>query len=313
MRKKGIKLAARAAISVLLLSWLLLKTESSSILDALADISPLTWLTAFFLYLCAQFISSIRWYLLARGIGFKGKWSTYLGYYFVGMYFNLFLPTSVGGDLLKVLFLSREDKKRLKATYTVLADRVFGLAAMFLLGSMAVILDPFAIPQRLKMILLCLTATVFILPFFLLALKRVIKTRWPEIGKRVEITLQLFQQTRTSLSALVLSLLLQFIGMGIIAIIAKDMGLSPPPTFYFAVFPMIALITFLPVSLNGIGIREGGFVYFLSLKGIPIEKALTLSLSFFAVQVAAALVGGGAYILGVHQKSIPASVAHHGN
>ncbi len=312
-QKRSLKLVLRVGISAALLIWLLFKTESKEILDSLAEISPLTWATAFLLYVCTQLISSFRWYIIAHGLGFKGKWSTYLGYYFVGMYFNLFLPTSIGGDLLKVLFLSREDKKRLKATYSVLADRVFGLAAMFLLGSTAVIADPSALPHHLRTILLIVSVAVLAIPLCLLFVNRVIKNQWREIGKRVDISLQLLKNKKVVGSALLLSLILQFIGMGIIVIMAKDMELTPASSFYFAAYPMIALLTFLPISLNGIGIREGGFVFFMNLKGVPIEKALTLSFSFFAVQVAAALMGGGAYIFGAHKKSIPAAAITHGN
>ncbi len=308
---KRITLALRAGLSIILLIWLLLKTEYTEVAQAFLEISPTTWLTAFVLYLCTQFLSSFRWYIIARAVGFKGNWNTYLGYYFVGMYFNLFLPSSVGGDVLKVLFLSREYKKKLKAAYTVLADRVFGLAAMFLLGSLAVIINPDAIPMRLKLLLIGVTLALYISPFALIGLNNLIRKRWLEISKRVDITLQLLRNKQTVISALFLSVLLQFIGMGIVAMLAKDMGLDPPPSFYYVIFPIIALITFLPISLNGIGIRETGFVYFLSLKNIPLEKALTLSLSFFAIQVVAALVGGGAYIWGAHKRSITAPVITH--
>jgi len=312
-QKRNIKLVLRVGISALLMLWLLFKTESTEIVHSLATISPIVWIIAFLLYMCTQLISTVRWYIIAKSLGFKGKWHTYLGYYFVGMYFNLFLPTSIGGDLLKVLFLSREDKKRLKATYSVLADRVFGLLAMFLLGSAAVIINPYALPQHFRIILLSISAAMLATPLLLFFIKNLIKNRWPEIGKRLDLTLQLLKNKKVTISALLLSLVMQFIGMLIIGILAKDMGLTPPLSFYFAVYPMIALITFLPISLNGIGIRESGFVFFLSLKGIPIEKALTLSFSFFAVQVAAALLGGGAYILGAHKKSIPAAAVSHGS
>ncbi len=90
--------------------------------------------------------------------------------------------------------------------------------------------------------------------------------------------------------------------MGIIAILANEMRLPPHPAFYFAAFPLVALMILLPVSFNGIGVREGGFIYFLGLKGVQPEQALSLSLSFFAIQVAASLVGGIFYTLGWHKK-----------
>jgi uncharacterized membrane protein YbhN (UPF0104 family) len=89
-----------------------------------------------------------------------------------------------------------------------------------------------------------------------------------------------------------------------VALLAEDMGLGPPLLFYFAAFPLVAIPTILPISFNGIGIREGGFIYFLGLKGISAEKALTLSLSVFAIHVAAGLLGGIAYSFGFHKKPL---------
>ena len=71
----------------------------------------------------------------------------------------------------------------------------------------------------------------------------------------------------------------------------------------FAAFPLVALLTMIPVSLSGIGVREGGFVYFLGLYGVPAAQAMMLSLAFFAVQVAASLVGGLVYSTGGYKKT----------
>ena len=99
--KATLKVFVRIGISVILLGWLVSRSDPTELLDALLDISPVTWSIAFFMYILSQIISSARWHILARALGFPGKWRTYLGYYFVGMYFNLFLPTGVGGDFLR--------------------------------------------------------------------------------------------------------------------------------------------------------------------------------------------------------------------
>ena len=113
-----------------------------------------------------------------------------------------------------------------------------------------------------------------------------------------------WEKPKAMFAGLSLSFVLQALGMGAVALLANDMGLGPPVLFYFAAFPLVAILTVLPISFNGIGIREGGFIFFLGLKGISAEKALTLSLSFFAIQIASSLIGGLAYALGFHKKML---------
>ncbi|MBW1719379.1 MAG: flippase-like domain-containing protein, partial [Deltaproteobacteria bacterium] len=281
------KFLLRIGLSVCLLVWLISKTNPDDLLEAILDLSFYAWAVAFLMYLASQVVCSIRWYFLAHALDFSGLWSTYLKYYFVGMYFNLFLPTSVGGDVLKMHFISRGEPKKLRATYSLLADRLFGLAAMFLLGAGAVLIGHGILPHYFEH-LLCVAG------FFIIALLlglpmayKLLSSIWPKVGKRLAVLLVFWEKPKAMFAALSLSLVLQALGMGAVALLGEDMGLSPPLLFYFAAFPLVAILTVLPISFNGIGIREGGFIYFLGLKGISTEKALTLSLSFFAIQIVA--------------------------
>jgi uncharacterized membrane protein YbhN (UPF0104 family) len=296
------KFLLRIGLSVCLLAWLMSRTNLDDLLTAFLDLSFFAWAVAFLMYLASQVVSSIRWYFLAHALDFTGPWSIYLKYYFVGMYFNLFLPTSVGGDVLKMHFISRGEPKKLRATYSILADRLFGLAAMLLLGAGAVLIEHGILPHYFEHLLcvtgICIIALVLGLPL----VYKLLSSAWPEIGKRLAVSLVFWEKPKALFAGLSLSFVLQALGMGAVALLAKDMGLSPPATFYFAAFPLVAILTMLPISFNGIGIREGGFIYFLGLKGISAEKALTLSLSFFAIQIMASLIGGLAYAFGLHKK-----------
>jgi uncharacterized membrane protein YbhN (UPF0104 family) len=296
------KFLLRMGLSVCLLAWLILRTNPHDLLAAFLDLSFFAWAVAFLMYLASQVISSIRWYFLAHALDFTGPWSAYFRYYFVGMYFNLFLPTCVGGDVLKMHFISRGEPKKLRATYSVVADRLFGLAAMLLLGAGAVLIGHGILPHYFEH-LLCITGICIIVSVFGLPLAyKLLGSAWPEIRKRLAVFLVFWEKPKALFAGLSLSLILQALGIGAVTLLAKDMGLSPPAAFYFAAFPLVAVLTILPISFNGIGIREGGFIYFLGLKGISAEKALTLSLSFFAIQIAASLIGGLAYAFGLHKK-----------
>ena len=87
--------------------------------------------------------------------------------------------------------------------------------------------------------------------------------------------------------------------MGAVALMGEGMHILVPPAFYFMALPIVNIMTMIPITFNGIGLREGAMVYFLGFKGIAPEPALALGLLFFSIQVTTSLVGGVAYALGL--------------
>lgn len=294
----------RIGVSGGLLLWLFSRFGLKGILTSFQDLSMSVWVVASLMYLAAQILSSIRWWILADTLAFPGRWRTYLGFYFVGMYFNLFLPTSLGGDVLKVHFLSREEGRRFFAAYSVVGDRLFGLIAMLLLGAVAVQLKPDLLPGHFVTILslggVFIVCGLIGLPFFY----RVLKSVWPRISQQLTGLLVLWQKPRMLGVVLCLSFCLQALGMGAVALLGVGIGIEIPLAFYFASLPLVTIATLIPISFSGIGVREGAFVYFLGLKGIQPEPALCLGLLFFSVQVAISLLGGLAYALGLHRRPL---------
>jgi len=293
----------RIGVSGGVLLWLFCRFDLKGILASFQGLSMSVWAVACLMYLAAQILSSIRWWILSDSLAFPGRWRTYLGFYFVGMYFNLFLPTSLGGDVLKVHFLSREEGRRFLAAYSVVGDRLFGLIAMLFLGAAAVQLKPDVLPGHF-VIFLSLGGLVILcglvgLPF----LHRFLKL-WPRISQHLTGLLALWQRPRMIVVVLGLSFCLQALGMGAVALLGAGIGIEIPLTFYFASLPLVTIATLIPISFSGIGVREGAFVYFLGFKGIQPEPALCLGLLFFSVQVATSLLGGLAYASGFHRQPL---------
>jgi len=291
----------RIGVSGGLLFWLFSRLDLKGIVASFQDLSVSVWVVASVMYLGAQILSSIRWWVLGNNLAFPGRWRTYLVFYFVGMYFNLFLPTSLGGDVLKVHFLSREEGRRVLAAYSVVGDRLCGLIAMLLLGAAAVQLKPDLLPGHFVMILslggLVIVCGLIGLPFF----HRALRSLWPRISQHMTGLLVLWQRPRMIAVVLGLSFCLQALGMGAVALLGVGIGIEIPLAFYFASLPLVTIATLIPISFSGIGVREGAFVYFLGLKGIQPEPALCLGLLFFSVQVASSLLGGLAYAMGFHR------------
>lgn len=277
--------------------------DSSALFSAFKAISLKAYLIAFLMYLLSQFISSLRWYIISKSLDFPGTFLKYLKYYFVGMYFNLFLPTGVGGDLLKILYLTKEKPQKLKATYTIIMDRALGLAAMFVLGGVSVhLIHHLTLPGHIALFLKSSAIIILLTMLMLKPLYFLLRTQFSDFVLKNETLFYFLKNTAPTINAFSLSLMLQALGMGAVAVLGNGMNLGIEPSYYFSVFPIVALAIILPISFNGIGVREGGFIYFLGLRGIPQEKALTLSLSFFSIQVISSLLGGLVYGLGLHKK-----------
>src|SRR5205823_13782081 len=102
------------------------------------------WLAALALLALAQVVSAFRWQLLARPLGFRRSLGQYTGFYFVGMYFNLLLPTSVGGDVVRAWYLDGKSGRKLAAFLSVLVDRFSRLLILLFLACVAAAVCPVA-------------------------------------------------------------------------------------------------------------------------------------------------------------------------
>ena len=301
LRKKITKLI-RIGVSLGLIIWLFSRFNLQGVWHAFEKLPLSLWMAACGILFLAQMLSSVRWWIMARALQFKGVWPTYLGFYFVGMFFNLFLPTGIGGDIFKIHFLSKGIGRKFAATLTVLGDRYFGLTAMVLVGAFCALIRPGLLPMPFRNgLLMGGVALIFILvgmPF----IARIFRRTNSSLLNAVPTAVARLQKPGTLFPILALSFCLQTLGMGAVALMGKGMEIHVPGAFYFAALPMINIMTMIPITFNGIGVREGAFVYFLGLKGIEPEPALALGLLFFSMQVAISLMGGVVYAFGFHRR-----------
>lgn len=297
--------ALRAAVSLCLAGWLLTRVDAGSLLPVLEAIPPSFWIAALAFHLLSQAASAARWAVISRALGFRGPLATFLAYYFTGMFFNLFLPSGIGGDVVKAVLMGKDSEKKTAAAMSVLLDRLSGLLAMFMMGAIAALISPASAKTPLRPILLASGAMSLGVLILTPALHAVTRTTLPTLHERMAPLVTLWKEPRLLAGATALSILLQIAGTGVLPILASGMGMDLPILVYYAIFPFIAVMTVLPISLNGIGVREGGFVAFLSLYGVPSEKSLALSLGFFGAHLAAGLMGGILYGTGFCKRTPP--------
>ena len=282
--------------SVALLGWLGWQTDWGHVGAAFGNLHLGWWLLAAGLYYLTQVASSLRWQILARPLGFHRPITQYLSFYFIGMFFNLFLPTSVGGDVVRAWYLDGGSRRRLPAFLSVFVDRLSGLMVLLALACVATALSPITLPDWLPWTVWGtaggIVSAMAALP--LLARYKMLTGKYERLGTEIPQALLLALRPLP----LILSLFVQAANVILVWMIGRSIEAPVPASYYWIMVPMVSLLTMLPISLNGMGVREGATVFLLKPLGISTGTALTLSFLWFAVFTAASLAGVGFYLFG---------------
>ncbi len=289
MKKIGL-LALKITVTVGLLAYLASRIDVRSVAQLMAAASWGWVASALLLYLALQGLCAWRWLLLARVVSLEGTWSRFVRYYYVGMFFNLFLPTGVGGDVYRCYYVARSSADWRRAIISVLADRGVGFGTMCLIAVVAtLVFGRVHIPSWMAWALgACVVIGVAAVAVAALA------ATGPFTSLRTSVPLVVEFFRRPGLLAVVagLSILLQTLVIVVNILNGMALQLDVPVVFYFILIPLIAVATMIPVSLNGLGVREGAFVFFLAQVGVPEEQALSLALLWLVVLIASSLIGG---------------------
>ncbi len=248
-----------------------------------------------------QVVAGIRWSALARPIGFQHSTAAFVWRFFEGVFFNLCLPSSIGGDVIKAYRLSETTRGRLLAGCTILADRLAGVSALGVLAGAALLAIKFALgPVATLAVGLALLAAA-ILGFRLAvgSLDRLLDLlpRQHRLRQFLSQLLPYQQRPHLMTQAIGWSLIVQIGASVSVAFLALGIGVSLNLGIWFSVVPLIALAMVLPVSINGVGVREGGMALLLAPWGVGREQAVAIGLLWFFATIVTGLIGGGLFLL----------------
>ena len=294
-------------VSAALLGLLLRTTDVGQIRAALAQ-ARLAWVgLAFGAVVASQAVSAYRWALLARAVGFAEPYGRFCAYYFSGMYLNLFGPGTLAGDIGRVVFLAG-GQRRAVAMGTVLADRVIGFIALLWIGAGAIVLLPNQpLPEP------CRWLAVLALPLpivgWLWGPRRFAQWLSPTNVWRARIERELapyWHDRRLLATALGWSAVVHALQIGAQMLVARALGQRLPWAFFLIVVPLVNAAGTLPISLQGVGLREAGYSYYLPRVGVPRAAALAIGLLTSAIVLAAGLSGWPAFLLLRQRAPAPA-------
>ena len=299
-KKRTVNYCIKLAVTGGLLFLIFRSVNTGDASTALTAVSPWYLLVALLLQLASNTAAASRWYLIMSRIGFGQSWSFFLKSYFKGAFFNQGLPTSIGGDGLRILDCSRNQGTAEDAFYGVFIDRIIGLAGLLLLNITALTMNRSLLPVNvyypLLLILSALTGGLILL-FYLRKFRFFVTGRYLGfLGRLSQRYFQVYSSVTSISVQLGLSIITHLLSMTAFFMIGRGVGLDFSLQVYLVLVPPVILLTILPISLAGWGVREGAMVGFFLLVGADKSRVLTFSILYGLVALVASLPGLVVYL-----------------
>lgn len=285
--------ALKLVISAALLYWL---TEAANFTLLLEQLTRITWpvfVAAVLLHVWSFLLGAVRWWLLLRHKNNGARLSALLPVYYMGAFFNYVLPSGVGGDAIRTVMLSKQGMSFSALIASAVMDRFMGLLGVVLLTLVGIpLLPPALLAQSGSWIGdtgLLLVGLLFAAALIISWLdsrpmrQRLGRFRHPKVQGMYHIG-EICQACLNAPTVVSVAMLLTILNQ--VSIITAyillgthlDIGLEIP--VYFAIIPLVFLAANAPISVGGLGVREGALVALLMMSGIAQEPALALSLLY---------------------------------
>lgn len=310
-RHRWLKLAIKIAISAAIMAWILNHVPLIDIVVALGDVSWPYLVAAFFLQFLGAYITVRRWHLLLRTQSAEIPLRFLYGSWLVGCFFKQLLPSVIGADAVRVYDSHRAGASKSTALVAVGVDRMVGLLALLIVAVIALSFSndlTASIPGLTAWILIStlgmtiLTWLIFSRSVQMAAICRTVgqfapKTFAARAERFFHAVAAYNNQHGTLVLALIWSLLLQLTVVTFYYLIALAMGFTITFMAFMLIVPIAIVVMMVPVTINGIGVREAMHVLLLGTFGVTAPEAIAFAWLEFGALLAFGLIGGVIYAL----------------
>ncbi len=290
----------RAAVTLALLGIVAAQIDWGRMEGRLGDGHPLDFVAAVVLVLAALVIGAVRWRLLLRGAGIELDARRLARVYAVSTFSSTFLPTTVGGDVTRALLVVRRGPLLTRVAVTVLVDRIGGLVGMLGIAWVAFAFQSATVPAGAQAFLAWVTGAIVLGSLgMLLAATRgsrraraLIPARLLSVVREARALLTSYSRGPSLLvSALALSLLYQMLIALQLVMLAHAINAHLPFATAAVTLALVTVVTLVPISIGGFGVREGSYVVLLSGAAIGATEATLISVLSVAALFIASLPG----------------------
>ncbi|THF62647.1 lysylphosphatidylglycerol synthase transmembrane domain-containing protein [Pseudothauera rhizosphaerae] len=308
--------ALRLAITLALIAIVMGKLDLGDFSARFASFDPTWTVLAFLTVFAAVIVSAWKWGLILRERGHPLPYRRLVHHYFVGLFFNNVLPTTVGGDAVRAWETTRDTGEVPEAMGSVVTERLIAGVA---LGVTALLGLPFVetSPKLLLLVAAFLVIDLVLVGLFLVPrvaegiVSKLLPPRFAGLRDAVTNTVQVVRSTlknpRLFIRIMLLSILFQIFVAGVNACIFEAMGVPVTLAQCVIYTPMIFTVTMLPISLSGLGVREAAYWYFFAQVGVSQVDAVVASLAFFIIVGISSLPGAPLFVLNRRRRRASAA------
>ncbi|MFQ5742146.1 MAG: lysylphosphatidylglycerol synthase transmembrane domain-containing protein [Acidobacteriota bacterium] len=295
----------KSAVSILLMALLFWTVSFRKVLSTLLSVDPLLLGAAAAVQFLEQGLTAVAWTLLLRARNIDLSLARVVYLHFMGVFVGTLLPSSSGTDVVRTYYLARTISGY-EAVGSMLVLRLTGLLALGMVAVVGIQL----VPSQLPWSALVLVGVLIAMVAFALALAltdapgrwasallgRLGLPRLARVAEQLHQTLVGYRRARGHLLMVgALALLVQLLRIITTYYAARALGATLPLRYYLALVPVVILLTLLPVSAAGLGVREGSFVFFFTRAGMTQPQAMGTGLLVFALHLLLAAIGGVLY------------------
>lgn len=306
LTKNILSFILRIGVSVALLLWLFSKINMKQTLETLKAANPVILVYAFLLFVLLNVAIFWRWVVFIRALGLNARLADIFKFFMFGLFGNLFLPSAVGGDIIKIIGLCKDSSQKPRVVASVLLDRLSGFAAVALVAVVSFALGYKYINDMSMMIAIALVACGLVCVALVLFNERVysffcgVFNSWPKVKNALmslHYDVMLMKDKKLEgIKGIAISCFTQS-GLAICwFVIAKALG-QDVQLIYFLIFTPLTCVAAAVPSIGGLGVREAGAAYLFAKAGMDSGVSVSISLILYVFMIIAGLMGGTYYVL----------------
>ena len=308
MKKKTILIILKAIVSISLLSYIITNIDWKEVLSNLGKANFALLFVVFFLYVLEQVELTYKWRVLISARGIKVSLFRLCIINSIGTFWGLFLPSSVGTDVVRGYYLVKNNSEKAISVSSIFVDRISSMFSLLLLGIVFILLAGDMISKfNLSTYIIPFSIIITIL-FYLFQREKTAhylkdKLNLLKYKKVFDLLIKLHfslleykKYPKALVSSFVLSILVQLTRVMIYYFVAMAYNISVPIIYFFIFVPVIMLVLMIPISIGGLGVREGTFIAFFSLVGMSINEAVIISFTTSLMVNFINLLGGFSYL-----------------
>lgn len=292
MKYKNISLVfVKIIITVAIVFLIKQKVQLSEIMQTLEKISISGIVTASAMIIVSTILTGYRWYYVLKSCGINTPVKNATFQIYKGFSVSQIMPSNIGGDIYRILAIKKNVAKYSDATALVMMDRILGMLSMLLFSIIMSLFFTNVLTSSIigKMIMFLLVSAVTMM-LSLFYLNQYMTKKIPILHQLMHYS-KMFLQFKQMPRIILITLSITILYISPATILAKDIDMLIDFKVFLLVVPLITILSVVPISFAGWGVREGLMVFFLGIFGVPGEQALVLSVLLGSVNLISAAPG----------------------